>query len=139
MKFLTKNLVIHSVIFLIASFLFRYLISWSLISEYFNGVWIVAAAYFVSVFVLTWWFSILDKEQLPYYDVGFRFHLATFVIWLLVSHLWFAYGKLSPHEHIIQLHISSAIWAVFVLIHFVAFWVTRKNAIKGLKKTDLFE
>jgi len=139
MKYITKNLVIHSVIFLFASFLFRYLISWSLTNSHFHGVWMVSAVYFISLTVMIWRFSILDKKHLPLYDLGFRFHVATFFIWLLVSHIWFEFGSISPHEEIIQLNVSSVIWLIILVIHFIVYRLTRKKSFKGLKKSDIFE
>jgi L-asparagine transporter-like permease len=139
MKYITKNLLIHSVIFLLASFLFRYLMSWSLSKGYFNGVWIVSAVYFLTLTVMIWRFSILDKKHLPLYDLGFRFHVATFLVWLLVSLIWFEFGSISAHEHIIQVYIASIIWLVVLLIHFIVYRLTRKKSFKGLKKSDIFD
>jgi L-asparagine transporter-like permease len=139
MKYITKNLLIHSVIFLLASFLFRYLMSWSLSKGYFNGVWIVSAVYFLTLTVMIWRFSILDKKHLPLYDLGFRFHVATFIVWLLVSLIWFEFGSISAHEHIIQVYIASIIWLVILLIHFIVYRLTRKKSFKGLKKSDIFD
>lgn len=139
MKYITKNLLIHSVIFLLASFLFRYLMSWSLSNGYFNGVWIVSAVYFLTLTVMIWRFSILDKKHLPLYDLGFRFHVATFIVWLLVSLIWFEFGSISAHEHIIQVYIASIIWLAVLLINFIVYRLTRKKSFKGLKKSDIFD
>lgn len=139
MKYITKNLIIHSVIFLLTSFLFRYLISWSLTNSYFNGVWIIAMFYFLALVIMIWRFSILDKKHLPLYDLGFRFHLATFLVWLSVSHIWFAFGSISVHEHIMQLHISSLVWLITLAIHFSIYLLTRKKSLNGLKKTEIFD
>ncbi|MGB1318780.1 MAG: hypothetical protein ACPG5W_11255, partial [Flavobacteriales bacterium] len=128
-----------SIILLITSILFRYLLSWSLSNSYFTGVWIVAALYFVSVYVLVWRFSIQDKKHLPVFDLGFRFHLVTYLIWVLVSYAWFLFGDVSEHEHILQLHISSIIWGVLIAIHFSVFWINRKKGLKGLDRTEIFE
>lgn len=139
MKYITKNLVIHSVIFLLSSFLFRYLISWSLTNNHFHGVWIVSAIYFISLTVMIWRFSVLDKKHLPLYDLGLRFHVATFFIWFLVSLIWFEFGSISTHEHIIQVYIASVIWLVILLIHFIMYRLTRKKSFKGLKKSEIFD
>jgi|AntAceMinimDraft_12_1070368.scaffolds.fasta_scaffold233873_1 hypothetical protein len=139
MKYITKNLVIHAVIFLLASFLFRYLISLSLSNGYFSGVWIVAAVYFLSLTLMIWKFSILDKKHLPLYDLGFRFHVATYIVWVFASYTWFMFGNLSTHENMIQLHISSIIWFVILGVHFAIFRLTRKKSFKGLKKSEIFD
>jgi hypothetical protein len=58
---------------------------------------------------------------------------------LLVSHIWFEFGSISPHEEIIQLNVSSVIWLIILVIHFIVYRLTRKKSFKGLKKSDIFE
>lgn len=139
MKYFTKNLLIHSAILLLTSFLFRYLISWSLSNNYFTGVWVIASIYCTSVYIMIWRFSILDQKHLPFYDLGFRFHLATYLIWLLVSYIWFSVGSISTHEHINQVHISGLYWLIALVMHFLIYLFTRKKSFKGLKKSEIFD
>ena len=138
-KYITKNLLIHAFVLAISSFLFRVFISWALSNEYFTGVWFIAALYCLSVYLLIWKFSVLDKKILPIYDLGFRFHLVTYIVWVVISYLWFSFGNISSHENMNQVHISSLYWLLTLIVHFCIYLFSRRKTIKGLKKTEIFD
>lgn len=138
-KYITKILLIHAFILSVISIVFRFLISWSLTNDYFIRVWFIAGIYCLTVYFLIWKLSILDKKNLPFYDLGFRFHLITYLIWVLISYFWFMYGNISSHEHINQVHISTLYWLLTLIVHFCIYLVSRKKSIKGLKKTEIFD
>lgn len=138
-KYITTNLVIHALILVLTSFLFRFLISWTLSNEYFIGVWTVASLYSISVYIMVWKLSVLDRKILPIYDLGFRFHFVTYIVWVLVSYIWFTFGSISTYEHIEQVHITTLYWLIALFFHFCIYLLTRKKSIKGLKKSEIFD
>ncbi|WP_134088094.1 hypothetical protein [Olivibacter sp. XZL3] len=92
-----------------------------------------------SQFASGWFFGRKDANFLPLYDIGFRFHLATYVIYHGISLLWFALALNAKQETIDSLYRSLLLWGFFLAIHFIFYLRTRKDTIKNLSKDDLFE
>jgi hypothetical protein len=93
--------------------------------------------------ILMWfngrYFGRKEYEYLPIYDIGFRFHLSTFLSHNVVSIFWFVFGFESHYENIKTIYMTALIWSVFLIIHFIYFLSIRKSTIKNLDKEDLFE
>jgi|GEM_PF-4417440 len=89
---------------------------------------LAAARYFVDMLAAGRHFGIKDRDHLPILDVGFRFHLATYLIHNAVSYLWFALGFNSRLENISRLHYTLAIWGFLLLVHFFAYPNAGKTA-----------
>ncbi|MFO8023050.1 MAG: 2TM domain-containing protein [Perlabentimonas sp.] len=139
MKALTKNLLIFSVSLILLTILFRFSLSTMLQNRLFFSVWIVAVAYGIIVFIMGWVFGKRDNLNLPLYDVGFRFHLATYVICNLIGEIWYLLDLQSDYEKIRTIHLTALFWGIGLLIHFIIYLITRKDAIKGIKKSEIFE
>ena len=86
-----------------------------------------------------WYFGKKDREQLPIYDIGFRFHLTTYVVHNLISLAWFEFGFASTYERRSSIVMTAIIWGVFLFHHAVFIFWTRKKTIKGLDKENLFD
>lgn len=136
---ITKNLIKFSITAFVLASLFRVGLSYSLAHEMFTFVWVVAAVYFVAMFASGWYFGKKDHEYLPIFDIGFRFHLATFVIHNGVSELWFLLGLNSERESVKSIHTTVLIWSLFLIFHFLFFLWAKKKSIKNLDRTELFE
>jgi hypothetical protein len=108
-------------------------------NQMFSNVWLVAVAYAVLVFITGWIFGKRDNLSLPLYDIGFRFHLATYIISNLIAEIWHLSGLQSDYESIRTVHLTILFWGIGLLIHFIIYLITRKNAIKGIKKSEIFE
>lgn len=139
MKALTKNLLIFSAWLTAFTILFRFGLSSMLQEQLFNTVWILAIAYGVMVFIVGWIFGKRDQLHLPLYDIGFRFHLATYLICNFIAFSWHALGFQSDYENINVVGFTAIYWGTALIIHFVLFLITRKHAISGIKKTEIFE
>jgi hypothetical protein len=139
MKLITKHLVQFSLLFLLGTIVFRFGLSRLLDNGQFTLVWVLAALYFFYNFYIGWVNGKNDYQSLPLYDIGFRFHLATYAIFVIVSWLWFQTGLASVNEKIETLFITAAIWGFFIIIHSVFFFVSRKDAINGINREDVFE
>lgn len=129
----------YMMLFLIGTVTFRYSLSSVLESHALAMVWIIAVVYFLFNFFIGWVFGKRDYDTLPLYDIGFRFHFATYLLFNSVSVLWFLLGFQSHTENIRISYITAIIWGVFLAIHFVFYMITRKNAILGMKKSEIFE
>jgi hypothetical protein len=139
MKTITKNLLAFSIGLVVLTIAFRFSLSTMLQNRLFGSVWIVATIYGILIFIIGWIFGRKDKMNLPLYDIGFRFHLVTYIICNLIAEVWYLIGLQSEYENIRTVHLTAIFWGIGLLIHFIIYLVTRKNAIKGIKKSEIFE
>ncbi|MFN3952320.1 MAG: hypothetical protein ACK4KT_07965 [Thermaurantimonas sp.] len=139
MKMITKNLLLFSFFMGLGAVIFRYLMSAFLSESAFESVWVLAAVYFLYNFLIGWYYGKKDYESLPLYDVGFRFHTATFFIFNFVSFLWFFSGAHSVYESVDQLYYMALFWGIGLAVHFILYMLARKKTIKGLNKEELFD
>lgn len=102
-QYLTK----FAVTILILTVIFRFSLSTLLSNKEFILVFIPAILYFLAMFFAGWYFGKKDKEFLPIFDIGFRFHLVTYIIFTLVSEMWFLMGFASNYENIKTVHITA--------------------------------
>lgn len=139
MKFITRNLLYFALAFTALTVGMKFSISAALDAGLYALPWIIGAAYGVITFGLGWFFGERDVRSLPLYDAGFRYHLATFVVFVAVSESWSALGLMSVYDSIRPWRIVEVIWAVFVAVHFVIYLIARKKTIRGIEKTDIFD
>jgi hypothetical protein len=139
MKIITPNLIKFTVTATILTLLFRVSLSYG-IAHTSNIITILAALlYTVAMFITGWTFGNKDRAYLPIYDVGFRFHLATYLVHNTLSELWFIFNGNAQQEQIITVHSTAVIWGIFLIGHFIFFLLSRKNAIGYLNKEDVFD
>ncbi len=139
MKSINQYLFKFAVTILILTVVFRYTLSTLLSNEEFILVIIPAILYFFAMFISGWYFGKKDREFLPIFDIGFRFHFVTYIIFTLISEMWFLMDFSSKYENIKTVHITAIIWGFFIVIHFVFYLTAKKNSINNLDKSDLFE
>lgn len=139
MKSITGNLLKFAIFFALGSILFRTGLSWSITNHAVPEMWIFAIMYFLYNFSIGWYFGKKDYEAFPLNDVGFRFHFVTYAVFNIIGELWFLIGFQSRVENVKIVHQIAVIWGVFLLLHFIFYLFERKNTIKGLNKSDIFE
>lgn len=139
MKLGTKNILNYALGLTVLTFLFRWVLSSLLEQEQFGTVWIVALLYSAAIFGIAWFFGKRDKESLPLYDVGFRFHLVSYLICNIIAEGWFFFEMQSKFETVKTVHLTVLFWGLGLLIHSFNYYRTRKNTYKGLKKSEIFE
>ncbi len=139
MKTITSNLLKFAIFFAVGSIVFRFGLSWSITNHVVFWMWIFAIMYFIFNFSIGWFFGKKDYEFFPLNDVGFRFHFVTYILFNAVWELWFLFGLQAPVESVKIAHQIAFFWGIFLLIHFIIYLFNRKNTIKGLNKSDIFE
>ncbi len=139
MKSITSNLLKFAIFFTFGSILFRVGLSWSITNHTVFEMWIFAFLYFIFNFGIGWFFGKKDYESIPLNDIGFRFHLVTYVVFNTIWELWFLLGLQSRVENVKIAHHIALFWGIFLLLHFILYLFARKNTIKGLSKSDIFE
>lgn len=139
MKTITHNLVKFAIAAIILAILFRFFLTYGIENRSNLIISFSALFYAIAMFMSGWIFGKKDQEYLPIYDVGFRFHLTTYLIHNSISELWFLFDFNSKDETITIIHFTTIIWSLFIIGHFILFLWTRKNAINSLDKKDLFD
>ncbi len=109
---------------------------------------LIALVYFCIMYLVGWYFGKKDYQENNIYDIGIRWHVVTFLIcnglgylfWYLFFHE--AQDKVSlgtARSALTIINWTALFWGISVVIHFIVFLFTRKNAIKGYDKTEIFE
>jgi hypothetical protein len=133
-KLITTYLLKFALVATILTVIFRYFLSYGIDNRSIAIIVLSAVLYSAGMYFAGMYFGRKEHVYLPIYDVGFRFHLTTYLvcslIWGLFHVLGFGgYGFFS----------GVIIWSFFLLIHFLVFLRARKKAINDLDKEDLFD
>jgi|SRR5690554_1281565 len=115
MKTITHNLLKFAIAATILTILFRYTLTYGIENKSNFTVILSAILYGVAMYLTGWTFGKKDRAYLPIYDVGFRFHLTTYLIHNIISELWFVLGFNSKYENITVIHSTAIIWGFFLL------------------------
>lgn len=135
----TKYLLGFAFAITILTIIFRYFLSYGIENKMTSIIVLSAVIYSISMFMSGWYFGKKDGEYLPIFDVGFRFHLTTYIVHNLISELWFVFGFNSHYENVSIIHATAMYWGIFLVLHFVFYLWARKKSINGLNKDELFE
>ena len=136
---ITPNLIKFTLATILLTIIFRVGLSISITNKIVVASTICAIIYGVLMWYNGSYFGRKEHEYLPIYDVGFRFHLSTFLAHNVVSILWFVFAFQSKYENIKVIYFTALIWAVILVIHLIYYFSVRKSSIKNLDKEDLFE
>jgi hypothetical protein len=139
MKAITKNLIYFSIFFFMGAIIFRFGLSSFLEERAYNLVWVLAGGYFLFNFIIGWFFGKRDYESLPLFDIGFRFHFVTYLIYNSVAFVWFSMELNAPTEKSGSVYVTALIWGVLLLMHFVFYLYAQKQSIKGIYRDEIFE
>jgi hypothetical protein len=136
---ITKPLIQFIVVTTILTVLFRISLSELLNRQLWNYVFIPPVIYFISMFLTGRYFGKKDYEFLPIGDIGFRFHLSTFVVFFTVSYSMYYLEYMSNSEPRGILDTTLLIWGILLFTHFVFYQKSKRNNIRGINKEDIFE
>ncbi|MBB4119368.1 uncharacterized membrane protein (DUF485 family) [Mesonia hippocampi] len=139
MKTITPYLLRFAVTITVLTIIFRYFLSYGIENQLKTIIVACSITYGLLMFISGFYFGRKDGEYLPIYDVGFRFHLTTYLIHNGISLLWIGLGFGAIHENIDTSIMIALYWGFFLLIHFIFFLWAKKNSINNLDKEDLFE
>jgi len=139
MKIITKNLIRFAIVFTIGAIVFRYGLSHFLTNHWFNQVWIIAVVYFFFNLGIGWFYGKKDYETLPLFDIGFRFHFTTYLLFNIVSELWYHFGYPSQFESIKSIHQTAIFWGIGLIVHFIVYLIVRNRTISGIERSEIFE
>ncbi len=103
MKFITRNLFYYALAFSVLTILMKWSLTAAVDARLHTLPWIIAGAYGVITFLIGLFFGKKESRSLPLYDAGFRYHLATFVVFIAVCESWHALGWMSVRDHFIRI------------------------------------
>jgi hypothetical protein len=139
MKTMTINQLTFAGVLIVITIAFRYGLSTILTNMEFTWAWLIAAFYALSVFAAGWVLGKKDYESLPLYDISFKFHLITYLVCNLIAELWFLLGFQSQFESVKSVWLTALFWGIGLIIHFILYLFARKNSIKGIEKSEIFD
>ena len=136
---ITKPLVQFILLTTLITILFRISLSELLNNHQWNLVFIPPVIYFILMYVSGRFFGNKEYEYLPIGDIGFRFHISTFIVFFTVSYSIYFLEYMSNSEPRGILDNTLLIWGVLLFTHFVFYQKFKRNNIKGINKEDIFE
>jgi hypothetical protein len=105
----------------------------------FTWAWVIAVIYGILIFATAWHLAKNDYDSHLFSDIGFRLHLLTYLVCNIIAETWFLLDLQSSHESIWTVHLTAIFWGIGLMIHFVLFLIARKNTIRGIDKSEIFE
>ncbi len=136
---ITKSLIQFITVTTFLTVIFRISLSEFLNEQLWSFVFIPPLIYFILMYVSGRYFGIKEYKYLPIGDIGFRFHLSTFIVFLIVSYLMYYLGYMSNSEPRGILDITISIWGIFLIIHMILFFKSKNDNIMGINKEDIFD
>lgn len=89
------------------------------------------------MYFIGWHFGKKDTVENDIHDIGFRFHLTTYILCISVGYGVFYIGWNT--ESLKSMTITAACWGIGLLIHFICFLIEQKKTIKGYAKDEIFQ
>tara|TARA_B100001093_G_scaffold506142_1_gene564591 strand:+ start:632 stop:1054 length:423 start_codon:yes stop_codon:yes gene_type:complete len=136
---ITKSLIQFITVTTFLTVIFRISLSEFLNEQLWSFVFIPPLIYFILMYVSGRYFGIKEYKYLPIGDIGFRFHVSTFIVFLIVSYLMYYLGYMSNSEPRGILDITILIWGIFLIIHMILFFKSKNDNIMGINKEDIFD
>ena len=138
MKILTKHLLIFAFLMAVYTLAFRIGLSYCIGHK----AWLLLGAsslvYGAVIFFTAWLLGKAEAQENPFFDLGLRFHLTSYLIWAAVSLGWFYLGNPHQYEHITDILRVLFYWGFILILHSAGFLITRKDTIRGIRKDDIF-
>lgn len=139
MKKITPWLLAFAGTAVVLTIVFRYFLSMGIENRENNTIAIAAVTYGLAMFAAGWYFGRKDGSYLPILDIGFRFHVTTFLVHNIISEAWFLLDFNAAVEKVRVVHLTAAYWAIGLLVHFILYRIAKRKSIDGLDKSEIFE
>lgn len=138
MKILTKQLAYFAILMAIYTLAFRVGLSYCLGHSAWVLLGIFSIVYFLIIFFTAFFLGKSDAQDNPFFDLGLRFHVTSYLVWAAVSFGWYYLGHPHRFEHVTDIVRPLLYWGVIVILHTVVFLITRKDTIRGIRKDEIF-
>lgn len=138
MKILTRQLIIFAILMAVYTLIFRIGLSYCIGKSAWIILGIASLVYGGSIFFTAFFLGRSDAQDSPFFDLGLRFHVTSYLIWGGVSFGWFYLGKPFRYEHVSNILHVLIYWGFLIILHTVIFLILRKDTIRGIRKDDIF-
>lgn len=139
MKLLTVNQFKFGFYLLLLTIMLHAGITLSLNAESYTFLWAMVPIFVIPVVIIGWRFGRKDGESIPFANTGFKFHLITYVVSMIVPELKFLFGLASSSEDVSTTHMTAISWGLGVLLHYILYKFLQEKTIKGIGKSNIFE
>ena len=137
MKAFTFRLGQFAISALFLTILFRYALNLSIeiVNSFASAL--CSVTYFCLMFLLGWYFGKKDYIENEFHDIGFRFHLTTYILCIGIGYGAYYIGWNT--ETLKSMTITATCWGIGLLVHLILFLIERKRTIKGYSKDEIFQ
>lgn len=137
MKALTLRFGQFALSALCLTIVFRYVLNLCIGMNSVLGVVLCSVVYFCLMFLAGWYFGGKDLVENEIHDIGFRYHLVTYILCIGLGYAAYYIGW---HCQSLQsLAITAISWGIGLFIHFVFFLFEQKKTIRGYAKDEIFQ
>ncbi|MBQ2912722.1 MAG: hypothetical protein IJE52_03420 [Bacteroidales bacterium] len=137
MRVFTQRLGQFAVCALLSTIVFRYTLNLAVGMESLPATSVCSIVYFGLMFFAGWYFGSKDEQEHQIHDIGFRFHLVTYILCIAMGYAAYFIGWNT--EPLKSMNIGAIAWGIGLALHFVFFLFAQKNAIRGYAKEEIFQ
>ncbi len=137
MKALTIRLGGFAISALVLTVLFRYALNLCIEVHSATGTTLCSIVYACIMYLVGWHFGKKDAVENDFHDIGFRFHLVTYLLCISVGYGTYYLGWHT--ESLRAMAITAISWGIGLAIHFVFYLIEQRKTIKGYAKDEIFQ
>ena len=137
MKALTMRLGQFAICALVLTVLFRYVLNVCVGMDSVIGTTLCSVVYACLMYLTGWYFGKKDAVENGIYDIGFRFHLVTYLLCIGIGYGAYYLGWNT--ESLRAMAVTAISWGVGLAVHFIFYLIGRRKTIKGYVKDEIFE
>ena len=137
MKVLTFRLGQFAISALLLTVLFRYALNVCIGIGSWKGSVLCSVVYFCLMFFAGWHFGEKETEDNCIHDIGFRYHLVTFLLCVGVGYAAHYMGW--ETETLKSMTIGALCWGIGLFVHLAFFLLEYSKTIKGYVKSEIFD
>ncbi len=137
MKALTIRLGEFAISAFVLTVLFRYALNLTIGANSVIGTTSCSIVYFCLMYLTGWYFGKKEEIESEIPDIGFRFHLVTYLLCMGIG--FGAYYLGWNTESFSAMTMAAASWGIGLSIHSIFYLIERRKWIKGYAKEDIFQ
>ena len=137
MKALTIRLGQFAICALVLTVLFRYALNLCIEASNVIGTTTCSIVYGGLMFLVGWYFGTKDAKENDVHDIGFRYHLVTYILCIGIGYGVHYLGW--NVESLRAMAITTISWGVGLLVHFIFYLIEQSKTIKGYAKDEIFQ
>ena len=137
MKALTIRLGQFAICALVLTVLFRYALNLWIEANSVIGTTTCSIVYGGLMLLVGWYFGTKDTKENEVHDIGFRYHLVTYILCIGIGYGVHYLGWNA--ESLRAMTITAISWGIGLLVHFIFYLIEQRKTIKGYAKDEIFQ